>query len=140
MNMGGVLKTVLPIGGALAVGFMLGVVYCAARMDRLRRQVKKLRAGKVPTSILRSVTRFLFVTTQVCALGWVSLSYVIAAYATFNLKQPFPITELSQQAITTILGMSGLKVLENIFEHNQGIVFGQSGADGETEDQDQAAG
>lgn len=130
------MKTVLVVAGALAAGFALGILFNAVNTRRLRRQVKKLRAGKAQASILRSVTRFLFVTTQVCALGWVSLSYVIAAYATFSLKQPFPITELSQQAITTILGMSGLKVLENIFEHNQGVVFGQSGTDGETEDQE----
>lgn len=77
-------------------------------------------------SVLRSVTRFLFVTTQVFALGWVSISYGIAAYSTVALEQPFPVETLSSQAIITILGMSGLKVVENIFEHNEGVVFGQS--------------
>ena len=36
------------------------------------------------------------------------------------------VTELSQQAITTILGVNVLKVLENVFEHNDGPVFGRS--------------
>ena len=54
------------------------------------------------------------------------MSYLIALYATVRLAQPFPVVELSQQAITTILGVNVLKVVENIFEHNEGVVFGQS--------------
>lgn len=73
-----------------------------------------------------SVTRLVFVTTQFAALTWVSISYGIAIYATVKLGQPFPVTELSSQAITSILGISFLKVLENIFEHNDGPVFGHS--------------
>lgn len=34
--------------------------------------------------------------------------------------------ELSEPAIHTILGVGFLKVLENIFEHNDGAVFGRS--------------
>ena len=75
---------------------------------------------------MKSVTRCLFVTTQLAALCWVSVSYLIAAYATVRLGQVFPVTELSQQAITTILGVNVLKVLENVFEHNDGVVFGHS--------------
>lgn len=73
---------------------------------------------------LRSVTRILFITTQVAALVWVSVSYLIALYATVRLGQPFPVVELSEQAITTILGVNVLKVVENIFEHNDGPIFG----------------
>ena len=72
---------------------------------------------------LRSVTSL---TTQIAALVWVSVSYLIALYATVQLGQPFPIVELSQQAITTILGVNVLKVVENIFEHNDGAVFGKT--------------
>ncbi len=75
---------------------------------------------------MKSVTRWLFVATQIAALGWVSVSYLIALYATVKLGQAFPVTELSQQAITTILGVNVLKVVENIFEHNDGPVFGRS--------------
>lgn len=75
---------------------------------------------------MKSVTRRLFVTTQIAALGWVTISYLIALYATVRLGQVFPVTELSQQAITTILGVNVLKVVENIFEHNDGTVFGTS--------------
>lgn len=75
---------------------------------------------------MKSVTKFLFVTTQIAALGWVSISYLIAIYSTVKLGQPFPVTELSQQAITTILGSSALKVIENVFEHNDGALFGKT--------------
>lgn len=75
---------------------------------------------------MKSITRLLFVTTQLAALVWVSVSYLIAIYATVRLSQPFPVVELSQQAITTILGVNVLKVVENIFEHNDGPVFGHN--------------
>ena len=75
---------------------------------------------------MKSVTRFLFIATQIFAIVWVSVSYLIAIYATVKLGQPFPVVELSQQAITTILGVNVLKVVENIFEHNDGPVFGQT--------------
>lgn len=73
-----------------------------------------------------SVTRVVFLSTQISALVWVSISYGIAIYSTVALQQPFPVTELSSQAITSILGVGFLKVLENIFEHNDGPVFGHS--------------
>ena len=75
---------------------------------------------------LRGVTAFLFITTQVAALAWVSISYVLAAYATIKLGQPYPVVELSQQAITSLLGVGVLKVVENVFEHNDGGIFGTS--------------
>lgn len=75
---------------------------------------------------VKSVTRRLFVTTQIAALGWVTISYLIAVYATVRLGQVFPVVELSEQAIETILGVNVLKVVENIFEHNDGAVFGKN--------------
>lgn len=120
------MKTILIAAGALVVGIALGIVFCEATIHHLRKRLKELRSGQKHPSVLRSVTRFLFVTTQIFALFWVSLSYGIAAYSTVVLTQPFPVEELSRQAIITLLGMSGLKVVENIFEHNEGVVFGQS--------------
>lgn len=75
---------------------------------------------------LRSITRFLFVTTQIFALIWVTISYIIALYATIKLEQVFPVVELSQQAINTIIGVGIMKTAENIFEHNDGVVTGKS--------------
>ena len=120
------MKTVLVAAGALVVGIAIGIVFCEATIRHLRKRLKELRAGKTQRSILRSVTRFLFVTTQIFAIVWVSWSYGIATYSTVALMQPFPVEELSRQAIITLLGMSGLKVVENVFEHNEGVVFGQS--------------
>ena len=80
-------------------------------------------AAKAKTGTkMRSVTRLLFVTTQVAALGWVSVSYIIAFYATVRLG----VTDLSGQAVTVILGVNIAKVVENIFEHNSGGIFGTS--------------
>lgn len=87
---------------------------------------------------MKSVTRLLFITTQIAALGWVSVSYLIALYATVRLGQPCPVVELSQQAITTILGVNVLKVVENVFEHNDGGIFGHSNTSN-TNDYDEGA-
>lgn len=120
------MKIILIAAAALVVGIAIGIVFCEATIRHLRKRLRELRAGKTQRSILRSVTRFLFVTTQVFAIVWVSWSYGIATYSTVALMQPFPVEELSRQAIITLLGMSGLKVVENVFEHNEGVVFGQS--------------
>ena len=85
------------------------------------------RGGKSITDArLRSVTRFLFITTQVCALVWVFISYGLAIYSTIWLHQVYTMPELSKPAIDTLLGAMALKVLGNIFEHNDGPVFGKS--------------
>lgn len=120
------MSTVVAAAAALVVGTALGIVFSAASIRHLRKRLKELRAGKPRPNVLQSVTRFLFATTQIFALGWVSVSYGIAVYSTVKLYQPFPVVELSQQAITTVLGVNALKVLENIFEHNEGMVFGRS--------------
>ena len=36
---------------------------------------------------IKTTTRRLFVTTQIAALGWVTMSYLIALYATVRLGQ-----------------------------------------------------
>lgn len=75
---------------------------------------------------IKSVTRLIFVTTQISALIWVFTSYAIAIYSTVKLGQVYTMAELSEPAIHTILGVSFLKVLENIFEHNDGPIFGST--------------
>ena len=79
-------------------------------------------------------------TTQFFALVWVCTSYGIAIYSTVLLEQVYTMAELSGPAIQTILGVGFLKVLENIFEHNNGPVFGQSKneipSDGGSEEED----
>ncbi len=90
--------------------------------------LKKCKAqGKrlTPKRVL-SITRLIFITSQIFALIWVTISYVIALYATIKLEQVFPVVELSQQAINTIIGVGIMKTAENIFEHNDGVVTGKS--------------
>ena len=120
------MKTVLLIVAALVMGIALGLLFCGATIKNLRRQLKALRAGKSAESILRSVTRLFFVTTQISALVWVNTSYGIAIYSTVRLGQVYTMAELSEPAIHTILGVGFLKVMENIFEHNEGVVFGKN--------------
>ena len=92
---------------------LIMVIFCRKKiLDRLNRRFK-------------SITRWLFITSQFFALLWVSTSYIIAAYATFALEQPFPIETLSEQAIVVLLGTLTAKVVENIFEHNDGGIFGK---------------
>ena len=121
------MKMILIAVGALVIGIALGVLYCEATIRHLRRRVRELRAGK-PRFTIQSVTRFIFVTAQVFAIIWVSWSYIISTYSTVVLGQPFPAEELSKEAVRTILGVGVLKVVENVFEHNEGPVFGRSPA------------
>lgn len=92
------------------------------------------KRGRRSEASLRGVTRLLFVTTQLCALVWVFISYAIAIYSTVRLQQVQTLAELSEPAIRTILGVSVLKVVENIFEHNDGPVFGRSQNESPPED------
>ena len=103
---------------AIVVAAMVGV---AVGVRLPRRDGKTLSADR-----LRSVTRLLFVTTQYCALSWVFISYGLAIYATIRLGQVYTMAELSKPAIDALLGVTALKVLGNIFEHNDGVVFGKS--------------
>lgn len=89
------------------------------------------RSGKRLTEAkLKSVTRMLFVTTHICALVWVFISYGIAIYSTVRFGQVYTMAELGEPAINTILGVTALKVVGNIFEHNNGGIFGNNNTDG----------
>ena len=105
-------------GFLVAVAIALAIViFCRKKiMDALNRRFK-------------SITRWLFITSQFFALLWVTTSYIIAIYATFALEQPFPIETLSEQAIIVLLGTLSAKVVENIFEHNNGGIFGANDTD-----------
>lgn len=138
MNISDVLFMACSLLGGAVLGMILGVRLASG--GRKRRSAAKSKGRETEPakgarpSIIRSITRLLFVTTQLFALGWVSISYGIAVYATVRLGQPFPVVELSQQAIITILGVNALKVVENIFEHNNSVVFGQSSKEPSTPD------
>lgn len=94
---------------------------------------KSQRKPRKPKKLKISITKFLFVTTQIFVFAWISISYMIAIYATVKLEQPFPVVELSGQAMGVILGNVGMKSVSNIFEHNNGGLFGKSNTNsGET--------
>ena len=120
------MRSILIAAAAFIVGAAFGIALSAATIRHLRRRLKELRACQERPNIIRSITRFLFVTAQVFAIVWVTWSYVIATYSTVVLMQPFPAEELSREAVRTILGVGVLKVVENVFEHNNGRVFGHS--------------
>lgn len=81
----------------------------------------------------KSVTRMLFLVIPFCALSWVYISYAIAIYSTVCLGQVYTMAELSEPAITTILGVVVVKVVGNLFEHNDGGIFGYSNSSAEDE-------
>ncbi len=112
---------ILCVAGGIVLGCMLSLL----NVRRLKKRIKALR-GNAGKAVLRSVTRLIFLTTQISALVWVFTSYAIAIYSTVYLQQVYTMSELSEPAINTILGVSFLKVLENIFEHNNGRIFGES--------------
>ena len=91
---------------------------------------------------IRSITRFLFVSTQLSALLWVNWSFALATYATIALSQPFPLETVSETAINVIIGTLLCKVLENALEHNDGAIWGvskggtQAGPSGDVSDSD----
>lgn len=84
---------------------------------------KKLKKFLTKARMIK-ITRLIFITTQISALIWVFTSYGIAIYAMIKLEQVYTMTELSEPAIRTLLGVGVLKVIENIFEHNNSPVFG----------------
>lgn len=75
---------------------------------------------------IRSITKFLFVSTQLSALWWVNWSFALATYATIKLSQPFTLETVSETAINVIIGTLLCKVLENALEHNDGVIWGKS--------------
>ena len=87
---------------------------------------KRLKQAK-----LASITRLLFLAISLSALAWVFISYAIAIYATVHLQQVYTMAELSDPAIRLILCTLFGKILENLFEHNDGALFGHTnGKDG----------
>ena len=108
----------MPLVLAALGGLLLGLFFALLFSRSLRKGLTEAR--------LRSITRLLFVATLIAGICWISCSYLIAGYATVFHGQAFPVVELSEQAMTTILGVNVLKVAENLFEHNNGGLFGKS--------------
>lgn len=118
------LLSVIFVVSALIVVLGLSVVGTVILM-------RKLNSRK-----LSSITKVIFVMAQVAALVWISSSYALAIYSTICLGQVYTLAELSEPAIHTILGVSVLKVVENLFEHNDGGIFGKSHSTSPEQDND----
>lgn len=76
--------------------------------------------------LMKGVTAFIYIATLVMSLVWITLTYIYAGYATFKLGQPLPVEELSSQALVATVGVVVAKTVANIFEHNNGGIFGTS--------------
>lgn len=87
------------------------------------------KSGTVSTKKLVHITRFFFIAGYIFAMICVSISYGIAIYSTLYLGETYTMAELSDPALRIIVASLVTKVVENIFEHNTGIIFGESRAD-----------
>ena len=61
--------------------------------------------------------------------------YALAIYATAHLGQVYTMSELSEPAITGIVAVLFAKVLGNIFEHNDGPLWGKTNRDKHEEEE-----
>ena len=82
------MKMILIAAGALAVGIALGVLYCESTYRHLRKRLRELRAGQERRNIIRSITRFLFVTAQVFAIVWVGMQIIAPPSVTITRPPP----------------------------------------------------
>ena len=76
--------------------------------------------------LLSGITAFIYIATLIMSLIWITMTYIFAGYATFKLGQPLPVEELSSQALIATVGVVAAKTVANIFEHNNGGIFGTS--------------
>lgn len=75
---------------------------------------------------LKTFTEFMFKVVLIMGVVWVSISYVLAIYGALVLHQLEPLIDLSKEAMGSIIAVLVLKVISNIFEHNDGLIFGYS--------------
>ena len=86
---------------------------------------KRLKKTNWPVWLCH-VTEFMYVCTMIMCLLVIVNTCALAWYSTIVLHQPYPLESLSSQLVVTIIGAIVAKVLGNIFEHNNGGIFGQS--------------
>ena len=108
--------------------FLAGAFIAATLILLLRHKLTQHGVG--------SVTWFLFVAIALSAISWVFISYALAIYATVHLGQVYTMAELSQPAITGIVAVLFAKVLGNIFEHNDGPIWGKTNKDKHSEEEE----
>lgn len=75
---------------------------------------------------LQTFTNVMYCLILIAGLVWISTSYVISIYGVIRFGQVEPLIELSCEVIRCIIVVVVAKTIANIFEHNDGPVFGYS--------------
>lgn len=76
--------------------------------------------------LFEGLTAWLFTISVIAAIAWISISYLMGVYALKELENTDLLVELSKEAMITILGVNLMKMISNLFEHNNGWIFGTS--------------
>lgn len=75
---------------------------------------------------LQTFTNVMYCLILIAGIVWISLSYVIGIYGAIRFGQIVPLIELSCDVVRCIMVVVITKTIANIFEHNDGPVFGYS--------------
>lgn len=75
---------------------------------------------------LQTFTNVMYCLILIAGIVWISLSYVIGIYGVVRFAQVEPLIELSRDVVKCIMVVVITKTIANIFEHNDGPVFGYS--------------
>lgn len=75
---------------------------------------------------LQTFTNLMYCLVIVASVIWISLSYLIGIYGVVVFGQVEPLIELSRDVVKCISVVLVTKTIGNIFEHNDGPVFGYS--------------
>lgn len=75
---------------------------------------------------LQTFTNLMYCLVIMASLVWISLSYVIGIYAVVVYGQVEALVELSADVVRCIMVVLITKTIGNIFEHNNGGIFGYS--------------
>lgn len=77
-----------------------------------------------------TLTERMFVLSFRLAWFLITTTYGLGVYCTVVLKDPRLLETVSVQLIITVLGCIIMKIVANIFEHNNGGIFGTSDKQG----------
>lgn len=75
---------------------------------------------------LQTFTNLMYCLVIVASVVWISLSYVIGIYGVVVYGQVEALIELSRDIVKCIMVVLITKTISNIFEHNNGGIFGYS--------------
>lgn len=73
-----------------------------------------------------TLTDRLFLTSFRLSWALITITYGLGVYCTVVLQDPRLLETVSVQLIITVLGCIVMKIVANVFEHNNGGIFGTS--------------